>query len=88
MKRVFTDVLLVTTTAFAGVDELHVWPVGISMLTHRVMTDVLTVPRPADALLPPLEELNWVATDAEFTDAEFESYTNPEAAKADALTEF
>jgi hypothetical protein len=88
MKVVFTVVLLVTTTAFATEVELHVVPFGMSELIHRVFTDVLTVPRPELALAPPLEALNWFAIDVEFTDADCESYTNPEAASAAALAEF
>jgi hypothetical protein len=73
MKRVFTVVLLVTTTAFAAELELHVWPVGMSMLTHRVCTNVLTVPRLGTVLSPPLVALYWFAIDVVFTDVPLES---------------
>jgi hypothetical protein len=73
MKRVFTVVLLVTTTAFAVELVLHVWPVGMRILTHRVCTNVLTVPTLGTVLLPPLEALNWFAIDVAFTDVVLES---------------
>jgi hypothetical protein len=44
MKAVLILVLFVTTTALAEVVLVHVDPTGISMLTHRVNTEVATVP--------------------------------------------
>jgi hypothetical protein len=71
MKSVLMLVVFLTTTALAEVPLVQEEPAGMSMFTHLVDTDVVTVP-PEYKLLPPEAALYWLATLVAFTDCEFE----------------